>query len=605
MGERLAIVALALVSACSGGTTPMHGIPAASSVSARPAAPPLPPGVLAEARGKRGILRVEEHEGQRLLTIDGVARGAVPTGKSDAASPVAPLLAIVRGVRPKAKTALGIGLGTGQSAAALAAQGFEVEVAEPEPPIIDFARRFFDYKGHAAESEGLEYVARANKTYDVVLVESFVEDQLPAEIRDEKALSTLGIRQGSSTLIAARWVGRPGRPIREAVPRYLNKVPVIFQTYGAGIGDEKQELYATLSAGPMNLIHPRGLSAWPVSLTASTHWRPSESIMPGSPASRRVTVLGYLWPHLGELYIDLPHSDNGALRYRLSGPKVTTIERSLPCCLQVPEDRVVFSPRVKKLTLRELLGGGTAEWADVRFSPMIIAVTGTATVAAVMQPGALRAEAQTHREDVPTDERLPMGGVLYDLAVEDVSFSFERKAWNKIKGALAAIAARTAAAIGARDFAGAEKSLAGYLKALEKDLGPFTPRMAIHVENARILSLLRAENARGAERTGLSAGAACDRVAHGAHIHVEDGASDDAKVLAAALDRCARRGYREALQIGGDGAKVAAARLRTLLKHDWLGVQSQSPQGKKLEAEITAIEKKYPGIQHLDTPPNP
>lgn len=604
--ERLAILALALVSACCGGNPPARGVPAASSVPVRPAAPALPPFVLAEAQGKQGIIRVEQRDGQRLLTIDGVTRGAVPIGKSDAALPVAPLLAVIRGARPKAKTALVIGLGTGRAAAAVAAQGFEVEVAEPESAVIDFARRFFDYKGHAAESDGREYVARANKTYDVVLVESFVEGELPAEIRDEKALGALGIRQGSFTVIAARWVGRPDPSTREAVPRYLDKVPVILQTYGAGIGDEPQDLYATLSAAPMNLVHPQGISAWPVSFATPAHARPTESIVPGSPASRRVTVLGYLWPRFdGSLYIDLPHSDDGALRYRLSGPKVTALERSMPCCERPPEDRVVFSSQVKKLSLRELLGGGAAEWADVPFSPMIAAVTGTATVAAVVQPKTFRAEAEVYRKEVPTDERLPMGGVLYDLVVDDVPFSFERKAWNKIKGALTAMATRAAAAIDARDFAVAEKNLAEYLKTLESDLGPFTARMAIHAENARILSLLRTENARGTGRTGLSAGAACDRVAVGAHIHVEDSASDDAKALTAALERCARRGYREALQKGGDGASLAAARLRKLLKYDWLGVQPQSPAGKKLDAEITAIERKYPGTPYLDEPPTP
>lgn len=67
--RRLVLLAIAGMLAGACGAAPPPSKPTASAI---PSAPTLPPGVLAEAKGAQGLVRVEERDGLRLLTIDGV-----------------------------------------------------------------------------------------------------------------------------------------------------------------------------------------------------------------------------------------------------------------------------------------------------------------------------------------------------------------------------------------------------------------------------------------------------------------------------------------------------------------------------------------------------
>jgi len=124
-------LACGLVACTPPSTTQPTTQPASGSTSAQiaPATSALPPHVLAEAQGKSGRVRVELRDHLRLLTIDGVVQGAVPSDPS-VSPPGDPIAGLVRAFRPHAASALLIGLGTGRTAASLSQNGLSFDVVE-------------------------------------------------------------------------------------------------------------------------------------------------------------------------------------------------------------------------------------------------------------------------------------------------------------------------------------------------------------------------------------------------------------------------------------------------------------------------------------------
>src|SRR6185295_14641383 len=114
---------------------------------------------------------VVESKGLRLLVIDGAVQAAVPVG--GAAAPADPMVQLLHQVRPGAKTALVIGLGSGQTASQLAEYGVDVTAVELEPIVIEYAHKYFGYRGKAVASEGLEYLNDSRDQYDIVLLDAF------------------------------------------------------------------------------------------------------------------------------------------------------------------------------------------------------------------------------------------------------------------------------------------------------------------------------------------------------------------------------------------------------------------------------------------------
>ena len=426
----LPLLAGALLAACGGGAQALVKIPPPSPiVLSAQVTPPLPPGVLAEASTNGDVARVEERDGLRRLLLNGVVQGAVPSGGHEVAG-VDPLVALVRAARPMARTALVIGLGTGRTATSLAASGFDVEVAELSPVVIDFARRFFGYQGHAAVSDGLDYLERTGKAYDVVIVDASIKKAPPERFLREEALAKLGLRRGSATLFATRFQGFP-RALQVAVPRHLeNPFALVFsQLFGSGVGDEEQNLYLLASTAPANLVDLHGIAAWPLFEGLPPYARPTATPLLEPSGSRQVTLIGYLVRgSTGDLFIDLPHYEMGAMRYQLSGADAAGLAKLLPQSEIAPTAGDIGPDGDTTKTLRDLLGGGGYKRSEVRFSSVVVAVEGVATLAAVIDPNATGTALRLQHLTAPTDARVPWGGALYELAVTRVLFTYDRAA---------------------------------------------------------------------------------------------------------------------------------------------------------------------------------
>jgi len=532
---RLASPLVALLAACA--TTPIATpTPAPPPVQpAPPPAPSLPPGVIAEARGIHGLVRVEEKDGLRLLTVDGVVQGAVLL----AGAPLAgdPLVALVRAARPNAKKALVIGLGTGRTAAELAAHGLTVEVLEQEPAVVDFAREHFDYQGHAEIADGFARARGHARDHDIILVDTLAHGppQALAELYDRLAID----RDKDPVLLGVRLRGHPNDPLFLAAARRTRYL----QLWVAGAGDELQTIYALLSPSPANILAPTDIPAWPLPLHFEAHERPTVTEIPGAPTTRRVALLGYLIRARedGALCLDLPHQEMGAQRYRLRGPALVQLEPLLPAKFQAMTAGDISLDADTSGTLREVLGGGGLKRSDVRFSPVVVALTGTARVAAVVEPDSGPFLPPELRRDNASDPRLPYGGVLYELDVETVVWTLDRTTWQKLRPQLTGLARKAAAALERGDFATAAAALGTYVDAIDRAFTDFAPRFAIHADIRRIHDTLdHTAAALPPQALPLARGQRCaDLFDNGAFTGL--GHNPDVELLARAAEKCKKR----------------------------------------------------------------
>lgn len=472
---------LALLAACATANTKAPTPPPTPAPPEPSIAPPaLPPGVIAEAHGRAGFVRVEERSDMRILSVADIVQGAVPL----AGAPLTgdPLVALLRAARPDAKKALVIGLGTGRTAAELAALGLDVEALEIEPAVVDFARKHFGYTGHAEVADGFARTRGRAGAYDIILVDTLAHGppQALAELYERLAIDP----EKDRVLLGVRLRGAPHDPLLLGAARRARYL----QLWGAGAGDEQQTLYALLSPRPSNILAPAHIAAWPLPVRFEPHERPTVTAVADAPAARRVVLLGYLIraKEDGALCLDLPHQEMGAQRFRLHGHALAQLEPLLPPKFAAMTDGDISLDGDTRGTLRELLGGGGFKRSDVRFSPVIVALTGIARVAAVVDPDAAPFVPQDLRGDAPTDPRLPYGGILYDLDVETVVWTLDRPAWQKLRPELAALARKAAAALERGELATTAELLADYLAAIDRAFATFSPRFALRADVQRI-----------------------------------------------------------------------------------------------------------------------
>lgn len=530
---RRACLPFALLAACA-SPPPAQPPPPTPAPTPEPAvvAPPKPTlaaGVIAED----GQVRVEERDGLRSLKIGDVVQGAVPIGDAPLAHD--PLVALLRAARPGAKKALVIGLGTGRTAAELASHGLAVDALEQSPVVLKFARRYFNYTGNAEVGDGLAHAKGRASEWDIILVDTLADGppQLLADL-----LSSLAITDADRVLLGVRLRGAPNDPLFLAAARRTRYL----QLWGAGVGDETQTLYALVSPRPQAIVAPADIHAWPLPIHQEPHERPSVTAA-AVPTARSVTVLGYLIraQEDGALSLDLPHHEMGALRYRLHGPALVQLEPLLPAKFTAMTDGDIKLDGDTSTTLREVLGGGGLKRSDVRFSPVIVALTGTARVAAVVDPDAAPTVPKELRGDVASDPRLPYGGVLYDLDVETVVWTLARPAWQKLRPQLTALARKAAGALERGEFTPAADAVDAYLRAIDGPFSQFAPRFAIHADMQRIHdALYPAAQKLPARSLPVVRGQLCaDLFDRGVFTGSVD--SPDIALLATAAEKCKKR----------------------------------------------------------------
>ncbi len=599
------VAAIATALACSHpppSAPPTVEPPADAAVAARPT---LPAGILARADGSQGVIQVEERDGLRLLTIAGVVHAAVPT--AGGAIAVDPIVQLVTTIRPQARTALVIGLGSGKTAGDLAAAGLAVDAVELEPAVIEFARTYFGYRGRATCADGLDYLTAHDQSYDLVLMDAFAGTEPPPRLVTADALATLRRRTSPDGVTVIRGLGRPSDSTMRRIARVL-RTPLsekrrfaFVQVLGSGVADEVQNLYLLSAYRPLDFTGAPPLPMWPV---IEPDQLPDFAVTGGETGSdgRRVTLIGYVHvlPDTGELALDLPYWEMGALRYLLTGEATASLRAALPSRFAYPTLGDIGSDGDPTPTLHELLGGGGVKRSDVRLSPLIAQVTGTAQLLAVVHPDSryvARDRDPNRHTPAAIEPRLPYGGALYRLAVDRVTWSLSRDDWQALEKRLRPLIRRAATRLRRGDLAGAAPDLADYLARLGARIpASLPPRLLI----ARLAARIDAQGTRGPATTPFARAVACDRVRAAPRPEV---VPPDLVTLRAALLSCAESGYRAtAARKRNPSAAAAASRLLSLWEAERYAVDDDR-KSARIERDIERLRRRYPDLEPLDQPP--
>lgn len=565
--------------------------------------PALPVGVLASSRGNFGEVRVEEGDGQRRLVIDGMVQGVRPIGEGAERQGPDALVSLIRTARPTARTVLCIGLGTGKTATDLSRAGLEVTTVEIEPAVIEYARRFFDFEGTVIQADGMQHLRKSTKHYDVVLMDAFIGMDPPNDLVSSRGIRAMRERTAPRGLTIIRGLGEPRDFLFARIRNDLRdgRGPGFVEFFGSGVGAEVQNLYLVASDAAINFVNVAGLPMWPVHGDADgPAW--AEPTAVGE--QREIRVVGYVvrLRESGALALDLPHWEMGAVRYLLAGTPVVELAAMLQHAAgaspSFPTAGDIQSDGDASHTLREVLGGGGAKRSDVRFSPLIVIVEGTASLRSVVDPDAASAVPPSVRGDAPADPLLPYGGALYDLQVHRVNWTLDRTRWSAVskRGAAHVTAAR--AAIAAGKLAAAAASLRAYLEVIATVVEPFMPPRA---DMARVVDALQtAADALGVQRGPFAVAVACDR----ATVALDERPLDASAAvrMRTALQECALVSYeREAANHRNPHAIPAAKRLFYLWEHLTL----TSAQQARADRKRADLERKYRGPNPSPEPPTP
>lgn len=546
--------------------TPTASPPDRSSVATSTSAP-LPPGVIAQAIGRTGIVRVEQRGTSRVLTIDGIVQGG--TAAHPGVEPGRdPLVDLARMVRPGARSALLIGLGTGATATALARAGMQVEAVELEPVIVDFARRYFDYRGNATVGDGLEFARTCNRSFDLVIVDAFDGKEAPSPLATPDAASVFRGRRTPDGVLLIRTLGAPDSA---RVTAQWSALRDRFRLgFSSGIDQERQNIVMIASAAPLTIDDATAIPMWPLGLSEGVSPALREA-QPGSGgAERELVVTGYLVRDAsGAVFVELPHLEMGGVRYLLDEAGAKEASPLLPAAAKFPTQGDIRTDGDPAGTLRDVLGGGGVKRSDVRFSPVVARIRGKARLRAVIDPDANMGMGRSAAPPA-SNPLLPYGGVLYELRDARVLWSLRHSDWQAAHTRrLQPIVGRAASALTRGRIDEGVAELKRYLQEAGSALGEPALRLPaiddVGVLKTRLEATARpASNPPGAAWTAR----ACDTAVHGLPLF-DDGTSMDALKLRESLVACASSFYeRSALREEGDDSAASARRLLALLPDD-------------------------------------
>lgn len=588
----------------SGGETARSaGKPGATSDAAAPTiARKLPPGVLDEVRGKQGVIRVEERNGLRQLTINGVVQGAMRVGAAQTAGGD-PLVTLIKTVRPTAKRVLVIGLGTGKTATDFTRAGMQVEVVELEPRVIELARKYFGYTGHAVAANGAKYLETNTVKHDVVVIDAVTRQQPPPALVSSRALNMMISGAAPGAVIAVRAVGSPADTWVKILMRSMRDSAKMRypQLFGSGLGSERQNLYALTSSRPLHLVNVKGLPMWPLQVTAapvSAGW--SGTPGPGK-AERTIELIGYIIKlDDGSLALDLPHWEMGAQRYLLTGAPAAPLAALLPKATQFPTAGDLHTDGNLRTTLHGVFGGGGTKRSEVRFSPVVAAVRGKATLRSVIHPNAAIGVPKPLRKNAPNDPRLPYGGALYQLELTAVHWSFTTAQWRELQRKARPHLDKAIRHIGRGDLGMALKETSGYLHAFETQFRSHVRAIHAYQLLEGVFKKLKEQAQQLAPtRAAFDLATACDRAG-------QDGVGYGRSAVAAArlgraLRECARSNYARAMDRDKQHRDTAIRRLLALYDVDeWdVGKFKVKVYARKLKQ----LQKRFPSLSPLQTPP--
>ncbi len=537
--------------------------------------------VVARADGEAGEVVVEERDGRRVLRIGEIVQGSVPI-EDDGIMAKDPLVELVNRVARGEGRVLLVGLGTGATARQLARQ-HRLEVIELEPKVIEFAREHFGYAGEATQGDGADVLRTTNAAYKAIVLDAFDGTRPPEHLVNEAGLRAAADRLLYEGVLALRLLGEPDAAWVDAIRRGL--APLDVRVFGTGRGSEMQNLYLLASRRriQVDLVFHRGV----------------RQVYPavGEPQSD-LQLVGYLVREAssGDLVLDVAHEEMGAQRYVLQGPLADKLATELPNRAQFPvENDAPPGPGIAAVP-RDLVGGEGVMRSDLRFSPVVVAIRGTATLLASVHPNmavrhepARRQTAALLGQPLPKeqDPRLPRGGALYAMTVSEIRGVYTKRSWQRVRRTkLRAPLDQARAKISKGDLAGARAALGAYLELFDEHFADVAPMLRARAGIADVILLIAANEP--LTPTPLHRAGLCRRLAD-----YTRGWRGDTGRLADPFVRCAMDSYETAIGPDPKAQPVAARAFIDFLDDESDRVDFDDPaNAKRLRRRMMKLVKK-------------
>jgi spermidine synthase len=177
--------------------------------------------ILARMPSFFGYLRVVETRQFRMLTVNGIGQNYVPLlpgVKSSAYLDFIGALPRLHATLPAHPSALLIGLGAGQLVRALEASGALLTVVEIDSRVEQAARRYFGLElphQRVHVEDGRAFLERDTATYDLVVMDAFLGEDVPGHLYTREALAAIRRRLSPGGLLAVNYTSFPdGRDAR-------------------------------------------------------------------------------------------------------------------------------------------------------------------------------------------------------------------------------------------------------------------------------------------------------------------------------------------------------------------------------------------------------
>ncbi|MBN2143984.1 MAG: fused MFS/spermidine synthase [Candidatus Aureabacteria bacterium] len=148
---------------------------------------------------------------QRDLYNDGLCQNRIDlrTGKSLVPFSYA-LKGLIALTNPAPKTLLCIGTGAGILPMEFFEMGVEVDAVEINPQIHTMAKKYFNYsdsKAHTIEADGRYYLNSTEKKYDVVILDAFLGDSVPAHLLTIEMFRTIKSHLNQDGVLVVNFFG--------------------------------------------------------------------------------------------------------------------------------------------------------------------------------------------------------------------------------------------------------------------------------------------------------------------------------------------------------------------------------------------------------------
>ncbi|MEN6625920.1 MAG: fused MFS/spermidine synthase [Candidatus Sumerlaeia bacterium] len=159
---------------------------------------------------------------QRMLLLDGTVQTAVRLGSNELQSEYTQVIEkFLAQHPPRGRRALIVGLGGGALVAPLKSRGFQIDVVELDPAVVETARDWFgcDPKGFKLiQQDGRAYIRSCREKYDAVVLDVFTGGSQPFHLFSREAfeetkrivapggvvaLNTITLREGPDSIMGA------------------------------------------------------------------------------------------------------------------------------------------------------------------------------------------------------------------------------------------------------------------------------------------------------------------------------------------------------------------------------------------------------------------